>query len=156
MKIFLLTHEREQHKVSNTGALALDIASDFVKRIPWQRTNPDREILELTANNDVLLLYPTDNNSEAIRISDFENLIIIDGTWQQSRKIFNKSEYLKQMPRANVTTGNASNYKLRRNQLLGGLCTVECVIEVLKLKGKESLAFKLHGEYERFNKSDKH
>jgi len=153
MKIYLLTHEREQHKATNTGALALDIAGEFVKRINWQRTNPNQEILNLKDNNEVVLLYPTDNTSDAAEITDFENLIIIDSTWQESRKIFNKSEYLNQMPSATITPGNESNYKLRRNQVPGGLCTVECVIEVLILKGMRSLASELQNEYERFNRT---
>jgi len=111
MKIYLLTHEREQRKPSNTGAL---VAGEFVTRIPWQRTNPNEEILKLSQSKDSLLLYPTTNDCDSVKVKEFENLIIIDGTWQESRKIFNKSDYLQSMPRATINANNESTYKLRR------------------------------------------
>jgi len=153
MKIYLLTHEQETGKATNTGKIALENAKTVVERIVWQRTNPNETLIRLINNKEALLLYPTED-TETGSIADFENLIIIDSTWQESRKIYNKSQYLKKMPHATIKLPAESAYKLRRNQVDGGLCTIECVIEVLKVKDKNDLAEKLAIEFWRFNKKE--
>lgn len=150
MRIILLTHELELDKPSNTGSLVLAHAPELVDRIVWQRTSPNEELVRLIGSNRALLLHPT-GETNAASIEDYDNLIIIDSTWQQSRKIVNKSAYLKQAPMATLQTAEASTYKLRRNQPPGGLCTVECVIALLKMKGDMPLAEKLIQAYFAFN-----
>ena len=160
MKIILLTHELELNKTTNTGLIAVKYANHIVKRILWQRTNPNNYLVDLIDNNEALLLYPVKDldapdfneyNSEGHRIEDFDYIVIIDGTWQQSRKIFNKSPYLKKMPMASLGAKHSSKYILRRNQVEGGLCTIECVMEVLKLIGYIDLAASLDIEFSKFN-----
>ena len=153
MKIYLLTHEQEPGKATNTGSIALDYAKTVVEKIVWQRTSPDKTLVKLISNNKALLLYPKEDKLTG-SIADFENLIIIDSTWQQARKIYNKSQYLKQMPHATIRSAAASRYQLRRNQIDGGLCTIECVIEALKIKGENKLAETLNIEFDKFNQSN--
>ena len=107
-------------------------------------------------NSKLLLAASTGTADNSISTSTamieaFANIIIIDSTWQESRKIYNKSPYLKNTPCVSLTTGRTSAYRLRRNQVLGGLCTIECIIEVLTIKGEHELASKLSVEYGRFN-----
>ena len=153
MKIYLLTHEQETGKATNTGKIALENAKTVVERIVWQRTNPNETLIRLINNKEALLLYPTED-TETGSIADFENLIIIDSTWQQARKIYNKSQYLKQIPQANIRSDTGSKFLLRRNQIDGGLCTIECVIEALKIKGEIELAETLDVAFEKFNQSN--
>ena len=167
MNIILPTHALELNKATNTGSIAVKHASHIVDRIVWQRTNPDSKLVKLIEYKKALLLYPakgtTDPLTKGLRIEehgmeeheieDFENIVIIDSTWQQSRKIFNKSPYLKKMPTATLSAPQPSKFKLRRNQTQGGLCTIECVIEVLKLGGEFTLASNLDIEFAKFNKS---
>ena len=149
MNIILLTHALELNKTTNTGSIAVKHASHIVDRIVWQRTNPNSKLVKLIDYKKALLLYPAqgttgplteeheteEHETENHEIEDFKHVVIIDSTWQQSRKIFNKSPYLKKMPTATLSAPQPSKYKLRRNQVQGGLCTIECVIEVLKLGG---------------------
>ena len=153
MKIYLLTHEQEPGKATNTGSIALDYAKTVVEKIVWQRTSPDKTLVKLISNNKALLLYPKEDKPTG-SIADFENLIIIDSTWQQARKIYNKSQYLKQIPQANIRSDTGSKFLLRRNQIDGGLCTIECVIEALKIKGEIELAETLDVAFEKFNQSN--
>ena len=167
MKIFLLTHEREFHRATNTGSLALEKPSEIFERILWERTNPNKTLVELIENNEALLLYsngsasstiveassviveasPANVETSPVIVEAYENIIVIDGTWQESQKIFNKSSYLKNIPQFTLKVLNESSYKLRRNQPKGGLCTIECIIEVLKIKGQTKLALK----FKQFN-----
>ena len=150
MKIFLLTHERELHRVTNTGALAIDDSNEVVERIVWDRVNPNKGLMELIKNNEALLLYSKGESSSAI-IQAYENIVIIDSTWQESQKIFNQSSYLKTAPQFTLNTPNDSLYKLRSNQPKGGLCTIECIIEVLRIKGENKIASVLALKFEQFN-----
>ena len=150
MKIFLLTHERELHRVTNTGALAIDDSNEIVERIVWDRVNPNKGLMELIKNNEALLLYSKGESSSAI-IQAYENIVIIDSTWQESQKIFNQSSYLKTAPQFTLNTPNDSLYKLRGNQPKGGLCTIECIIEVLRIKGENKIASVLALKFEQFN-----
>ena len=109
MKIYLLTHEQETGKATNTGKIALENAKTVVERIVWQRTNPNETLIRLINDKEALLLYPTED-TETGSIADFENLIIIDSTWQQARKIYNKSQYLKQIPQANIRSDTCLLY----------------------------------------------
>ena len=86
-----------------------------------------------------------------VRVEDYENIIIIDSTWQEARKIFNHSAYLKNAPQFTLKTSNDSLYTLRANQPKGGLCTIECIIEVLRMKGQEKMAADLSLKFELFN-----
>jgi DTW domain-containing protein YfiP len=79
-----------------------------------------------------------------------EHVIILDGTWQEARKIYNKSPYLKQAKWFSFNHSGPSRYNLRRNQVSDGLCSAECAIEVLKLKGMTGSADKLDAIYEQF------
>jgi len=162
MKIFLLTHERELHRATNTGALALEDANNIVERIIWQRVNPNKNLVRLIENNEAVLLYSKEKLSftvssieppliPVITIEEYENIIIIDGTWQESNKIYNQSAYLKSAPQVTLKTTDASLYKLRANQPKGGLCTIECIIEVLKLKKQDKIAADLSLKFEQFH-----
>lgn len=154
MKIFLLTHERELRRPTNTGSLAIGGSNGIVERILWERVNPNKNLVRLIESNEVLLLYSNGegSGSSESNINDYENIIIIDGTWQESQKIFNKSPYLKKAPQLTFKTDKSSSYTLRRNQREGGLCTIECIIEILRAKGQEKMALDLELKFEQFNR----
>ena len=174
MKIFLLTHERELRRATNTGALALDHANEIVERILWERKKPNKDLVRLIENNEAVLLYSTGESLPVVipevipetsslglkvlsspvtkvTIEEYENIIIIDSTWQEAKKIYKHSHYLKNAPQFTLKTTNDSLYKLRANQPKGGLCTIECIIEVLRLKGQEKAAAELLLKFAQFN-----
>ena len=122
-----------------------------VEQIVWDRVNPNIGLVEEIEQGSMGLLFPTLNDDETSDVSAFENILIIDATWQEANKIYNKSPYLKAAPKVALPKGLTSNYQLRRNQPEGGLCTAECVIEILKLKQEQSLAEKLSQQYQDFN-----
>lgn len=115
MKIFILTHERELLRDSNTGVLATKVAPEIVERIIWARNSPDPSLLDAIHCENTVLLYPVDD-AVAAPIESFENIILLNAIWQEARKMFNKSPYLKNLPRANIKPRQASQYLLRRNQ----------------------------------------
>lgn len=149
MQIILLTHSREVSKKTNTGQLVQRFIP-HTQTIIWQRTQPDKKLLQLIKTGKTALVYPSDEDDYAATHYDFENYILIDSTWQEARKIYNRSPYLQNLPRIQLTVHNQSKYTLRRNQLEGGLCTAECAIEILLTKGKIKLANELQNSFNNF------
>ena len=150
MKIFLLTHQRELDRKTNTGTIAVNNTDGMVERIIWERVNPNSDLIELFNNNKALLLYPTDDDTSA-DIKDFDNIVVIDSTWQEAKKIYNRSPYFKAAPKAVLSPEYQSAFQLRRNQREDGLCTIECVIELLRIKDREQLADALAIKFNLFN-----
>lgn len=153
LNFILLTHSRELSKLSNTGRLVLDALGARVRRVVWARKAPDELLLELIAKDESLLLYPVETESALsinTTIGRFTNCIIIDGTWQEARKIYNRSDYLHQLPRLALMPASPSCFHLRRNQKPDGLSTVETVVEILKLNSEELVAKNLYADFVRF------
>lgn len=152
MRITLLTHQRELSRKTNTGGLALEHCGDRIERVVWERCNPDRALLDTIERGEAALVYPGGDSTPA-RLEDFARVILIDATWQEARKIYNHSPYLRTAPRVVLETENVSSYQLRRNQPDGGLCTAECVIEILRKRRDKVAADRLEAAFIEFNRA---
>jgi DTW domain-containing protein YfiP len=149
MNIFLLTHQRERFKKSNTGSLIVDVIGEKAHVVVWNRVAPDPDLLKTIGEGSIALLYPSVDSQPVSEASDYQNYIIIDGTWQEAQKIYNRSPYLKYLPAIEIPANKPSAYHLRRNQREGGLCTAECAIEILKGRGFSLLANDLQSTFLR-------
>ncbi len=152
--IILLTHEREQQRPTNTGRCVLSTLPERSQLISWQRKEPDEALLALIKTNKVGLVYPAQENESTvstINANDCDHWLLLDATWQEARKMFNRSNYLKTIPRIHIKPSAPSRYRLRRNQKQEGLCTAECVIELLKLDGDPAAARSVDARFNEFN-----
>ena len=147
MKITLLTHFKEFPKKSNTGRLVLDILGSSAEQVRWDRTTPPAALLKEIEVGDVALIYPGASDEPEIDLSDVRQFIIIDGTWHEARKIHQRSNYLQGVRRISLKTVHKSRYNLRKNQKESGLCTAECVIEILRRTGNNTLADQLEEHF---------
>lgn len=165
MRLFLLTHERELAKKTNTGVLVANVLADKALVVIWQRHKPCDILCEHIKKGSTALLYPSEDSLRYISqvhhrplrplpLSSpkliYQNYIIIDSTWQQARKIYNKSPYLKVLPKVRIMAHKPSAFNLRRNQLEQGLCTAECAIELLHICSETHLANELKGVFDDF------
>ena len=151
MKIYLLTHERELKKPTKTGGIVKECLGGKVEIIVWKRAEPSKELVELIERDQIALLYPGVDEGSSKSPYDFKNFLILDATWQEARKMYNRSPYLQRASRVNLENNEPSIYKLRRNQIADGLSTAECAIELLRMKDQKSLAEKIRIEFDRFN-----
>ncbi len=155
VQIILLTHERELERPTNTGKLALEgDTGAAIRRLVWQRTAPDPGLLETLQQPGCGLVYPQSEMSgeaaSALSLEECETFVLLDGTWQEARKMFNRSPYLKPLPSVELAAERPSQFTLRRNQRDGGLCTVECIIEILRAKGRADMAGGLEARFLAF------
>ena len=150
MNIYLLTHPREVNKKTNTGALVAEVLAKNCQLFIWDRVTPNPELLARIERESVALLYPTEDSETADNCGTFDSGIILDGTWQEAQKMYNRSPYLKPLKKVKIAPEQASAYTLRRNQKASGLCTAECAIEILKLNHCVSQAEQLHTKLNDF------
>ncbi len=148
--IFLLTHQRELKKKSNTGRLVINTLEHHAEIIVWERTQPNAELLQTISEDNVALLYPSKSSVLVADAPSINHYIVLDGTWQEAQKIYNKSPYLKNLPTVRIEASQKSVYTLRRNQKENGLCTAECVIETLRARGHEQTANDLQSNLVKF------
>jgi DTW domain-containing protein YfiP len=76
--------------------------------------------------------------------------VILDATWQQAKKMYRQSSYLQKADKIALDQAPVSRFQRRRNQRDGGLCTAECVIELLK-SAEDELHTKLEYSFSSFN-----
>jgi DTW domain-containing protein YfiP len=150
MHIFLLTHQKELHRKTNTGQLVIEVFKEKATKILWERKRPDPALLNVIQEGSIALLYPRAESTLISEASTFDNYIVIDGTWQEAQKIYNHSPYLHSLPHVKIASTQASLYHLRRNQTKEGLCTVELVMEVCKYYGGTQMAKKLEERFTSF------
>ncbi len=158
MNVILLTHEREVDRPTNTGVLALKAYPQWCSRIIWSRVRPNETLLNILKVSNAAVLYPaqivTPLITDTVKAQSCEvekddkepnlglylsevpdTLVIIDATWQEARKMLRQSPYLQQAQKFALPDAHTSTFKLRRNQIEGGLCTLECIIRLCSLKG---------------------
>lgn len=154
--INLCCHSNEWQRHDNTGQWA-HLSSKDVHRIRWHRKpeliypalseayiNSDSDSASYTHQAGHYLLFPSDDAVDLQHVfSDTGNdaepikaLWIIDGTWQEAKKMLRQSPWLKALPKVSIqaTEGEPleSHFKLRKNQQ--GLCTFEAIQAAIKFQ----------------------
>lgn len=150
MNIILLTHEKELLRKNGTGQLVKNKISDSTEIIRWKRKEPSSLIENDLNSKNTLLVYPGGDDENCTDFKHIENFILLDGTWQEANKIYNKSPYLKRFKKFSFSCSYKSTYNLRKNQKLSGLCTIESVIELYKLKENYGIVTLLQNAYDSF------
>ena len=131
-KIVLVIHHRELSRNSNTGLLAIKALVNSEMRIRGE----GREALDLkdllSPQYRTLLFYPSDDalelSEEVIRRERKPiQLIVVDGTWRQARRMLYRQEELKGLPRVKISTVNNSSYQLRAQSSPERMATLQAI-----------------------------
>lgn len=133
MFIWLLTHSEELKKKSGTGFLIRKVLPNHSKVIEWSRVQPNMEITDLNPETTAIVYFSTSETANLTQenICNIKDIIILDGTWQQAKKMYNQSPYLARFMHYEIH-GEKSSYIKRKNQKADGLCTAEVAIHLLK------------------------
>ncbi|MCC4863504.1 tRNA-uridine aminocarboxypropyltransferase [Vibrio splendidus] len=158
-ELVLLTHENELSRDTNTGKL-LEQSIQQCQSFVWQRKTPPEELIALLEDKALqpFLLFPSGNSIECRQaVSSVAGnrkplFIILDGTWQEAKKMLNKSAWLNTIPQVHLDITTESSYTLRRNQDSGHLCTCEVGIELLKSLGEGEPAKLIDDYYQQYLK----
>jgi DTW domain-containing protein len=148
----------EPLKPSNTGWLIADVVADTFA-FGWARTEVAPELLTLL--NDPqwqpYVVFPREFADDARVVHEVTHndnkrplFILLDGTWDEARKMFRKSPYLQNFPVLSLLPEQLSRYKLRRAQSEAHLCTAEVGALCLVLANDTKAATALNAYFEVF------
>ncbi|WP_413110223.1 tRNA-uridine aminocarboxypropyltransferase [Thaumasiovibrio sp. DFM-14] len=139
----LIMFDDEVLKPSNTGRLIADLFDDCFAYI-WSRTNPESALLNLLADPQwqPYVIFPAeyapDRESKAIALEEGKRplFILLDGSWQEAKKMFRKSPYLDQFPLLSVSPNELSRFKLREASKDNQLATAEVAARIVDRLGE--------------------
>lgn len=161
-KIWILSSQKELTRASNTARILKLVNGYSTEIFTWERTNEPVELIKKINSNeyDVYLLFPVNDENrsrevEFVKSKKTPAFIIIDGTWNEAKKIFRKSPYLNEVPMLTLKPENNSSFILRRGVEEGSLCTIETSIEVLKMNGEKREANDINSIFSLFQENYK-
>lgn len=133
-------HPDEVLKPTNTGRLIADQFPKCTWVFEWARITAPEGMLELLADSNryLVVVFPAEDGlvpEELPHLAELEDrrltLILLDGTWKQARKMFNRTPWLAGLPAVGLPLQTA-NYGLRKAAHAGNLSTAEAAISLLE------------------------
>lgn len=122
-ELLILQHPTEAGNAKNTAAL-LTLGLEHARLLRG-------EVFDATlADGRTALLYPGD--ADAAPPAGIDRLILLDGTWRQSRRLLGANPWLCALPRLSLPV-RPSRYALRRAHRPGQLSTLEAGLYALAL-----------------------
>lgn len=141
LQLSLLMHENEYQRDTNTGRW-LRAAVPGCQDFGWSRVEPSPSLQQRIADPNLysVLVYPDEQSlspqqvlHQARHAAQQPHFIVLDGTWQEAKKMVRKSPWLDTLPSMQLMPQQQSAYQLRRNQSDGHLCTLEVGCELLQM-----------------------
>ena len=134
MRFVIVRHIVERLRTSNTGRLAA-LALPNSEIFEYGDLEPLDE--SRLAGPRTWLLYPAPSPAGPDEPPP-ERLIVLDGTWKQSRKMFARLAPLRGMPCLALPPGDAALLRLRRPPREDGMSTLEAIAAaVARLEGED-------------------
>jgi len=140
-RVLIIQHPLEQKHPFNTGRMAhLCLRNSELIVAETLSAIQLVSILETPS----ALLYPSlpwlpdtpevnSDTSESTTGSSIQQLIVIDATWNKSKKILHLHPALQKLPRLHLKGDLRSNYQIRKTTVANGLSTLESIVEALNI-----------------------
>jgi len=135
-RLMLLIHISEVFKTTNSGQLAAMCLPN--SEIVRHGVTPERKAMSapITWSSDVqpLLLFP---HEDAVPLANWKDharpvtLVVPDGTWRQAYKMRKRIAAIADIPCVSIPQGAATEYRLRAENLPGGLSTMEAIARAM-------------------------
>lgn len=160
MDFVLIYHRDELFKPTNTGKLIADIFPNNTYAFLWQRVEPAIELIKLLTDptRHCLVVFPADNDSgrsivtQPAKVTDKRlTLILLDATWRQSRRMFNASRWLSDIPALKLNPKDKAKYSTRSAHQDDYLSTVESAVLALADCDHPDLAKPLYQHFAHFD-----
>jgi DTW domain-containing protein YfiP len=138
-KILIIQHPLEQKHPFNTGRMA-HLCLSHSELIVAETLSTIQ--LASILNTPSALLYPSlpwlpytleikSGKKESAVHSNIQQLIVIDATWNKSKKILHLHPALQNLPRHHLKGNLSSNYQIRKTTVANGLSTLESIVKAL-------------------------
>lgn len=142
-RVLIIQHPLEQKHPFNTGRMAHLCLSN--SELIVAETISATQLTSIL-NAPSALLYPSlpwlpdtpeiepeiyPKNKESAAHSNIQQLIVIDATWNKSKKILHLHPALQNLPRHHLKGNLISNYQIRKTTVANGLSTLESIVKAL-------------------------
>jgi DTW domain-containing protein YfiP len=140
--VVLLQHPREARTPIGTARMAhLALPDSELHRGVFFHDHA--RVNALLDEPGTMLLFPGEGalDPREVQPAQVRNLIVVDGTWWQARKVLKQNPMLLRLPRLGLNPEQPSNYRIRSEPSAECLATIEAISGVLGV---------LEGEPEKF------
>ena len=133
-QLIILQHPNEQKHPLNTVKLMKMCFINILILTGEDFTNDEELNLIIEKNlNSIALVYPDQDCSSKKEMKDIKVLILLDGTWKKTYKIFSLSKNLHTLPRITFQENASSKYRIRSTSKKNAVSTLEAANLALKL-----------------------
>ena len=149
LAVVVLQHPDEQNKAIGTARLVeLGLKrAKIVSGLGFDQAEIMALLSDLSAFRP-LLLYPkaldhslphfvldfeTEHFSVPPLLNAYDSLILLDGTWRNTRELLHVNHWLKTLPTLAIKHSESSRYRIRQAKKAGALATIEAVAKVLSV-----------------------
>jgi DTW domain-containing protein len=142
-RFVVFRHAHEKGKQSNTARIAALALSNLEIREYGSKDGPPL-MTDLSPSN-TWLLFP-ESEAGSLPASAPQTLVVLDGSWGQTRRMIQRVPLLRQLPRISLVP--APQRKSLRRAPPGGMSTIEAIARVLELFEAKEAALSLDALHE--------
>ena len=140
--VIIIQHPSEKKRKIRTALMAVRGLNEgncqiFVRR----KVTPRDELSKILLDSQSYLMYPSKDSKNLSTISSdktFKNLVILDGTWDEAKKIYARSPVLQNMPTIHLDINKQSEYVVRTQPSEKCLSTIETIAHSLAILENDS------------------
>ena len=138
-QILIVRHQWEAFKSTGTARVA-GLALSNLRMLDMAAENPEPIRAELRALQGAWLLYPGGSSEHGSQERP-QTLVVLDGTWRQTRKMLRRLPELSRLPRLSLAAAplDEPRDRLREPPMAGARSTLESIADaLLQLDSAES------------------
>lgn len=141
-RVILLQHPREEGVKVGTARMAHLCLPNSVLRVGTDFATDPVVAAELADLQNAYVLFPAPGarHIDELRGAPGVKLVVLDGTWREARKLFNRNPFLHQLPTVAFTPAQPSGYRIRREPAAHCVSTIEALAEALSRLEPEGFA----------------
>jgi DTW domain-containing protein YfiP len=135
IEVGIFQHPNEFRKTFNTARLAhLALENSFLE--VNTQISPRGKIsgaLEKYSSNEMGILFPSPKAQDISEAKDLKCLLVLDGTWNEARKLYQRNDVLRRVPHYLFTPPEISSYTIRQEPQENYVCTLEAIAYALEV-----------------------
>eukprot|EP00088_Acartia_fossae_P026231 TRINITY_DN27030_c0_g1_i1.p1 TRINITY_DN27030_c0_g1~~TRINITY_DN27030_c0_g1_i1.p1 ORF type:complete len:232 (+),score=40.89 TRINITY_DN27030_c0_g1_i1:52-747(+) len=139
IKVILLQHPKEEKRQIRTGRLLEKGLQESSFQVIKSRKFPgsNEALKKILENKSTVLLFPGQGARELSENSppdhDIETLLILDGTWDQAKKMYLRNPALHNIQKIMLNLSTLSEYSVRTQPNEHGLSTIESAAHTIAI-----------------------
>ncbi len=143
--VLVFRHGFESWKSTNTSRIAA-LALPSLRIVEYDAGTPPEVDALVAGAAPAWLLYPGSGSSEGPEVPEGtpRTLIVLDGTWTQTRKMAHRHPALLRLPRLSLPPGTAPVRRLREAPSADARSTLEAIADALQVLEGPQVSEPLH------------